>query len=133
MIFFLAYDALSFRPLATPDFLADVVLGEEVLSLDLTVQLRAAGIITFTVLHLAVFAVLGMLLSNLFRITGTRESPLLGGLYGLTVCTVLFGVVLHLSGTELLAEPQWPSVLLGNFVAGVVMAGYLRFQTSLLG
>jgi hypothetical protein len=131
MILFLGYDALSFGPLATPDHLSDSLLGQEAFGLDFTFQLRALRIMLFTVLHLAVFAGLGIVLTNLFRITGARESLLLGGLYGLIVCTILFRVVLDLSGTELLAQPQWPAVILGNFVAGVVMGGYLQLRTAL--
>ncbi|MFH1763135.1 MAG: hypothetical protein ABIF09_02985 [Gemmatimonadota bacterium] len=133
MILFLGYDAFSFGPLSTPDLLAEAITGQEILVLDFAAPLRVARIMMFTVLHLAVFSGLGIILTNLFRMTGARESLLLGGLYGLTVCTVLFSLVLHLSGTELLAQPQWPAVALGNFVAGVVMVGYLKVRTALFG
>jgi len=133
MVLFLGYDALFFRPLATPDILSEALVGQEALALDFAVQLRAVRVVMFTVLHLAVFTGLGIMLTNLLRITGARESLLLGGVYGLIICTILFRVVLHLSGTELLAEPQWLVVMLGNFIAGVVMVSYLKVKAALEG
>lgn len=131
MIFFLVYDALFFEPFATPDFLSEVLIGREALASDISARLRLVRIAMFTVLHLGAFTALGIVLANLFRLSGVRKRLLLGGLYGLTVCTLVFRGGLHLSGTELLAEPQWPAVMLGNFVAGVVMVGYLHARTSL--
>lgn len=131
MIFFLVYDALFFRPLATPEFLSEVLLGRKTLAADIAARLRLVRIAVFTVLHMAAFTALGIVLANLFRMSGVRKRPLLGGLYGLTVCTLVFRGGLHVSGTELLAEPQWPAVMLGNFVAGIAMVGYLQARTSL--
>jgi hypothetical protein len=131
MVIFLGYDALLFEPLATPEFLSGALMGQDVLVLDFAGPLRVVRILMFTILHLAVFAGLGIALTNLLRITGAPESLLLGGLYGLGVCTVLFTLILHWSGVELLAEPQWPAVVMGNFVAGVVMVAYLRVRAAL--
>ena len=130
MILLLGVDSLLFRPLATPTFLADALIGQEGLGLDFTAQLRAVRIVMFTVLHLAVFTVLGIILAKLVRMSEIGKSLLVGGLYGLTVCTLLFGVVLHLSGTELVGVLPWPAVILGNFIAGVVMVGYLKVRTA---
>jgi hypothetical protein len=131
MVIFLGYDALFFEPLATPEFLSRALMGQDIFVLDFAGPLKAARILIFTVLHLSVFTGLGILLTNLLRVTRAPESLLLGGLYGITVCTALFTLVLHWSGTELLAAPQWPAVLLGNFVAGVVMVGYLQVRAAL--
>ena len=130
MILLLGVDALFFRPLATPDFLAEALIGHEALALDFTAQLRAVRIVMFTVLHLAVFMGLGIILAKLVRRSEIGKSLLVGGLFGLIVCTILFGVVLHLSGTELVGVPPWPAVALGNLLAGVVMAGYLKVRTG---
>lgn len=131
MILFLVYDALFFEPFATPDFLSELLLGRDALATDIAARLRLVRIAMFTALHLGAFTALGIVLANLFRMSGVRKRLLLGGLYGLTVCTLVFRAGLHLSGTELLAEPQWPAVMLGNFVAGVVMVGYLQGRASL--
>lgn len=131
MIFCLGYDALFFEPLATPNFLAEALIGRPALGLDLGVQLGIVRIMLFTVLHLAAFVGIGVLLAGLLRVTGARKSLLIGGVYGLTACTTLFQVVLHVSGTGLSAVPEWPSVFLWNLVAGVVMMSYLKFRAAL--
>jgi len=130
MILVLGSDTLFFRPLATPDLLAKALIGDNALGLDFAVQLRFVRIMMFTVLHLAVFTGLGILLTSLLRVTGARQSLLIGGLYGLSVCTALFLAVLHLSGTGLSAGLHWPTVLLANLVAGVVMMSYLKVRAA---
>jgi hypothetical protein len=79
MILFFVYDVLFFTPLATPDFLSDLLLGREALAADIAVRLRAVRIVIFTVVHLAAFTALGIVLANLFRVSGVRKSLLLGG------------------------------------------------------
>ncbi len=54
MILFLAYDAFSFGPLATPDLLAEAITGQKILALDFPAPLRVARIMVFTVPHLEV-------------------------------------------------------------------------------
>ena len=129
MVLSLLYDALLFTPLATPDFLAQALIGRAGPAADITAQLRLVRIAMFTVLHLAAFIFLGIVLVKFFRITNIRKTLLHGGLYGLTACTTLFGASLQLSGTKVSVAPEWLAVLLGNFIAGVVMAGYLQTRT----
>ena len=132
ILLFSAYDALFFGPLTTPDRLSQSLLSIEDVAAGIGVRLSfVVRIGLFTVFHLGSFAVLGTVLANLFRMSGVRSRLLLGGLYGLTACTVVFFAGLNLSGTQLLAAPEWPALLLGNFVAGVVMGGYLQVRASL--
>jgi hypothetical protein len=133
MLLVLGSDTLFFKPLATPDFLAKALIGDQAPGLDFAVQVRVFRIVLFTALHLAVFTGLGILFTALLHATGARESLLVGGLYGLSACTTVFAAVLHLSGTGLLAGPNWPTVLLANFVAGVVMVSYLKVRAALDG
>ena len=56
---------------------------------------------------------------------------MVGGVYGLVACSLGFLVALHLSGTGLSANPIWPAVLLANFLAGMVMGGYLELSAFL--
>jgi hypothetical protein len=79
MILFFVYDALFFGPLATPDFLSEVLIGREALAADVAVRLRVVRIVIFTVLHLTAFTALGIVLANLFRMSGVRKTLLLGG------------------------------------------------------
>lgn len=129
MILFLFHDMLLFKPLSTPNLLAQILIGREGLASDLADRLRFVQIGMFTVLHLSAFLLLGIALAKFFRITKIRKTLLSGGIYGLIACTGLFGVSLRLSGIEVAYEPRWLVVLLLNFVAGAIMAGYLRTRT----
>ena len=129
VVLFLVFDTLLFTPLATPDFLAQGLLGRADLAAELSARLRIVRIGMFTGLHLFTFTALGIGLAVFFRMSGVRKTLLLGGLYGLTACTLLFRAGLDLSGTELLVTPQWPAVILGNLLAGIVMVFYLRVRT----
>jgi len=132
ILLFLAYDALSFGPLATPDRLSGGLLGLDSLVTDIGVRLGfLVAIGLFTLFHLGAFMALGILLLAFLRISGVRSKVLFGGLYGVTVCTVAFLAALNASGAELMATPEWPALLLGNFLAGVVMGSYLELSGSL--
>jgi hypothetical protein len=47
---------------------------------------------------------------------------------GLTVCTILFGVTLQISSAEVTFESRWLIVPLANFIAGDVIAAYLKIR-----
>jgi hypothetical protein len=129
MVLFLLYDVLLFTPLQTPDFLAQALTGLGPPAADTAAGTKLVRMAMFTVLHLMAFIFLGIVLVEFFRITERPKTLLSGGLYGLTACTTLFSAALHLSGTKVSLEPGWPAVLLGNFIAGVVMAGFLKART----
>ncbi|MGB5303010.1 MAG: hypothetical protein WBO43_00400 [Gemmatimonadota bacterium] len=126
MILFFAYDMLSFKPLATPDFLSSALLGGGEPNAETAVKLRTARIAGFTTFHLLVFTVLGITLARFLRFTGLKKTLLAGGLYGLIVCTAIFNVSMQVTGTQLAAATGWPALLAGNFAAGIVMVAFLR-------
>jgi len=127
IVLFFVYDVLSFAPLATPDFLSGKILGSEDPGAELAPMLRTVRIAIFTLLHLAAFAFLGIALARLLHFTQLKKAVLAGALYGLTACTLLFGVSLQVSGTQMSAVPGWPAILMGNVAAGIVMGVYLRW------
>jgi hypothetical protein len=141
ILFFAAYDALLFSPLATPnllsqmlpksDGLSEVLIDPEALLADVGARLSFFRMAIFTALHLGAFTVLGIALVKLLSLDGVVGGLLVGGLYGLVACSLGFLAALHLSGAGLAANPVWPAVLLGNFVAGMVMGGYLELKTFL--
>lgn len=141
VVFFLVYDLLLFRPLATPtslsealpDVLTEPLLDREALTAGIDAKLAAVRVFIFSVIHLATFAMLGVVLSMMLHAGTMRQTLLAGGLYGLTACTLLFFGGLQVTGVEPSSEPGWPSVLLGNCVAGVVMMGYLKFVEAQRG
>jgi hypothetical protein len=141
MLFFAAYDALLFTPLATPHLLSqmlpnpkglsEVLRDPEAILTDLGSRSAFFRMAIFTALHLGAFVVLGIVLVKLLRTIGVSGGLLLGGLYGMVACSLGFLAALHLSGAGLSANPVWPAVLLGNFLAGMVMGGYLELKAFL--
>ena len=126
MILFFFYDVLWFRPLATPDFLSNALLGGWDLDAETLTKLRSTRIVIFSILHLVAFTFLGILFARFFRFTQLRKTLLSGGLYGLIVCTAVFSASMQVTGTQMSAEPGWPALLAGNFGAGIVMVIFLR-------
>ena len=128
IVLFFVYDVLLFAPLATPDFLSWEFLGSGDPGAELAPMSRTVRIAIFTLLHLAAFAFLGIGLARLLHATQLKKAVLAGALYGLTACTLLFGVSLQVSGTQMSAGgPGWQAVLVGNVAAGIVMVIYLRW------
>lgn len=121
--FFLAVDLAQAEPLRTPSFLAGALFsgGGEA---------GPAGVVAFTALHLAVFAVVGAGAVLLCDWAGLPHNLLLGAVYGLFVCTLLFYGSLVAAGTDVLPAPGWRGVLTGNLLAGVVLGGYLRWRSG---
>ena len=124
MVLVFGFDMLFFKPLATPELLSGALLGgdaETVLA-----RLRVARIGIFTVLHLAVFTLLGIVLARFFSLTRIRKTALAGAAYGLIICTLVFAASLQLSGTHMSSETGWMAILGANIVAGVIMQVFLR-------
>lgn len=121
VLFFFGLDVLQGDPFRTPAFLADAVLGNG--------GLRAGGalILAFTALHYLVFAALGAGAVLLFRWAGLPQNLLLGAVYGLFVCSILFYASLLVTGARVLPAPWWPAVLAGNLLAGLTMGAYLHW------
>lgn len=121
VLFFFGLDLLHGDPFRTPAYLASAVFGGA------GTEAGAGLIVAFTALHYVVFAVLGAAAVILFRWAGLPQNLLLGAVYGLFVCSVLFYLSLIVTGTTVLPAPWWPSVLAGNLLAGLVMGGYLHW------
>lgn len=119
-LFFLVLDAAAGELFRTPTRLAAAVFGEDPSAV-------GAGLVAvFTVLHLAVFAVLGAGAVTLFRWAGLPPNLLSGSLYGLFVFSLIFYVSLLVTGTGVFPADWWPAALAGNFLAGLVLGGYLH-------
>lgn len=120
VIFFFLMDVLQGDAFRTPAFLAGAILGVEE-------PVGAGSIAAFTVLHFAAFSALGVGAVLLTRWCGIPQNLLVGAVYGLFVGTLLFYLSLGLTGTSVLPAPWWPSVLVGNLAAGLVMGTYLHW------
>ena len=126
MLLFLAYDLVSFTPLATPEFLSAALFGSGNASPAEEAGSDGGRLALFTVVHLATFVLLGIGLARLFRNTGVRRSLWAGGLYGFLVCTIIFSVSMQITGTEVSDGPGHWSIMAVNLAAGLVMVSYLR-------
>lgn len=121
VLFFFGLDTFQGDPFRTPAFLADAVLGNG------GVRPGVGLIVAFTALHYLVFAALGAGAVLLFRWAGLPQNLLLGAVYGLFVCSILFYASLLVTGTRVLPASWWPAVLTGNLLAGLTMGAYLHW------
>lgn len=120
MVLFLVFDLVRGEPLATPNFLSSAVLGQVV------AEAAPVRLVLYTIAHLAVFVVLGVVAVAIFDLVGVPMNLLVGAAYGLFGCSLVFYTALVASGARILEAPSWPAVFFGNLVAGVVMVEYLR-------
>lgn len=120
-LFFLVLDVAAGELFRTPSHLAAAVFGEA------PADVGSVLIVLFTGLHLAVFAGLGAGAVVLFRWAELPQNVISGALYGLFVFSLIFYVSLLVTGTGVFPASWWPAALAGNFVAGVVLGGYLHW------
>jgi len=134
---YLVRDLVHLAPLTTPMALGQTILGPggiriSAWSADGFVPkiIVAANVAAFTLLHFLVFAVLGLTAVLLFRLASWPLNPLTGALYGLTVCSATFYVVIaFVSDTEVASGvPGLASVLLVNALAGAAMGGSIQLM-----
>lgn len=123
-LFFLGVDLVrAGEPLRTPAFLGGALFSGGG-------QAGPGGIALFTALHLLAFAGVGGGAVLVCDWAGLPHNVLLGAVYGLLVCTLLFYGSLVAAGTRVLPAPGWRGVLTGNLLAGVVLGGYLRWRSG---
>jgi hypothetical protein len=119
---FLNVDLIAGRPFETPVRLANAVIGGD----------HAAGlrlVVAYTILHLGVFAVLGMLAASFIRAVGVPPGLLVGAVFGLVVLTgVHYGAMLVTGGRVMDVLPAG-HVVFANLLGGMAMMGYLHLAT----
>ncbi len=110
-VFFFVTDLVAGTPLATPSFMAEVLLGAP----------GGAGVPAYTVLHYTSFLVMG--LATAWAMDRVRtDAPILIGLAlgGMLFAFIFYGAVLF-SGPAVVDMLGWPTALLGNLAAGLAM------------
>lgn len=136
--FFFVADLVQLAPLATPEALSSSLLGPRGISFDSPVLLESVTIVSFaghlvavTLLHLLVFAALGVGAVLLCRACRVPMNALTAGLYGLLVCSLVFYTTMWLADAPAVVElPNVWSVLLVNLLAGAVMGAYFRMASN---
>lgn len=125
MVAIFGFDLLFFEPLTTPEFLISAMLGGDNNG-DAAARLRAARIAIFSLLHMSVFSLLGIVLARFFSLTALRKTVLAGGAFGLIICTIVFSAGLQVTGTHMSQDPGWWGIIGANVLAGVIMVTFLR-------
>jgi hypothetical protein len=121
-LWFLGIDLAAGQAFATPVRLASSVIGGE----------HAASVrlvLTYTVLHLGVFAAIGMAASSFIRSVGIAPSLLVGGVFGLVVLTAVHYTALALTGQGPFAVLPAIHVVVANLIGGMAMMTYLHVAT----
>ena len=117
---FLIVDGTAGEPFRTPAFLASALLGlEEVVT-------SPANIVMFTLVHFAVFMLVGMGVSWVLRKVQTAPSVLLGLVLGFLMFDLVFYLSVSVTGVDVIEQLGWPEVLAGNVFAGVSILGVLH-------
>jgi hypothetical protein len=119
-LWFLIVDTIRGTPFATPGFLAGIVLGRG------AIDMSAAAIGLYTLVHAAVFVVVGVVVAIAVDRFGLRPHFLLGLVLGFLLFDLTFYIGLIATGVNVLRALGWPAVLTGNVLAGLALFGYLH-------
>src|SRR5262245_28424166 len=126
-LWFFAIDLIRGQPLYTPAFMASALLGQP------TVKISARLIAGFTVLHFAIFALVGSAVAWLIHKSGIRPHVLLGAVLGFLLFDAAFYIGVRRRVEAPVDRLGWPQVLMGNVLAGMILMAYLRAQAELRG
>jgi len=119
-LWFLLVDSLAGRPFHTPAVLASALSRQDIT----TPSFRLVA--AYTVVHFAVFALLGVAMAG--AIAALRMPPrlLLAVPFGLVAQELVFYAGLLSSGTGRVAVVPWPQVVIANVLSGFVLVAYLH-------
>src|SRR6266571_2327088 len=119
-LWFLVVDVVAGRPFHTPAALASALSGRDVTTP--TFRLVAA----YTVVHFAVFALLGVAMAGAIAALRVPPRLLLAVPFGLVAQELVFYAGLLSSGTGRVAVVPWPQVVIANVLSGFVLVAYLH-------
>jgi hypothetical protein len=119
-LWFLVIDTVGGRPFHTPAVLASALSGQEFTTA--TFRLVAA----YSLVHFAVFALLGVAMAEAIAALRIPPRMLLGVPFGLVVQELVFYTGLALNGTSRVAVVPWPHVVAANVLSGFVLMAYLH-------
>ncbi|HEX9705487.1 MAG TPA: hypothetical protein VGA20_09590 [Gemmatimonadales bacterium] len=119
-VWFFAADAIAGVPFRTPAVLAYLFFHRE--TLEISVELVAF----YTILHLGVFAALGIATAWVLAAFEAPPSLLKGAAFGVLVLDLMFYGALLWTGARILGVLPWPHVLGSNIVGGMALMAYLH-------
>ena len=127
-LWFFLVDVVAGQLLRTPVLLARVILGLD--STDGVAALASPQLVLgYTVIHFAVFAVLGAVMAMFLAAIKIAPSVLLGAAFGVGVLSAVYYLVLLITGRDVLNVLPAPHVLGANLLGGVVLMLYLHRAT----
>ena len=121
-LWFLAIDASRGQPFRTPAFLESVILGRD------AVSMAPGNIVLYSVVHLALFALVGVAVAWLLGRIRAVPNLLAGLIVGFVMFELVFYTSVSLTGVDIVGNLGWPEVLTGNLIAGVTLVGYLHMM-----
>ena len=119
-VWFFVADAVAGAPFRTPAVLAYLFFHRDTLSI--SVELVAF----YTILHLGVFAALGVATAWVLAVFDAPPSLLKGAAFGILVLDLVFYSALLWTGARILGVLPWPHVLGSNIVGGLALMTYLH-------
>jgi hypothetical protein len=128
-LWFLIVDTFNGRPLYTPTVLGTALFkGGIGLNAPASLPIDLEAVLMFTWVHGLIFIIIGGLASRLLGIA--EHNPDVG--FGVLLLFVVFEfgfVAINLVFAEAVLQAlAWPAVLVGNLLAALSMAGYLRWR-----
>lgn len=119
-VWFLVYDVATTEAFYTPSLLAATMLGEQF-------QWPTFRLLsTYTVLHLGVFALLGVGTAWFLRTIGVGPGILVGAVFGVGVLNAVHYGGLMMTGVDLLTVLPVGHVVAANLIGGMLMMAYLH-------
>jgi len=119
-LWFLLVDSLAGRPFHTPAVLASALSRQDIT----TPSFRLVA--AYTVVHFAVFALLGVAMAGAIAALRVPPRLLLAVPFGLVAQELVFYAGLLSSGTGRVAVVPWPQVVIANVLSGFVLVAYLH-------
>lgn len=121
---FLIVDILRGTPFYTPGFVAGSLAGFG------TVEASFLLLTLYTLLHFALFVLIGVAVAWVLERTDTAPHLLLGLVLGFLLFDLVFYLGVIATGVNVVRELGWPVVLVGNLLAGLVLMGYLAAKSG---
>lgn len=112
---FLVVDSSQGTPFRTPNFVAGSLLGND------SLQMGVGPIILYTLVHYAMFVLVGLLASWVLVHVETASPMLLGLVLGFLCFDVVFYGSVAIAGVNVIQSLGWPEVLTGNLLAGMAV------------
>lgn len=135
--FYFVTDLVHLAPLSTPAALGRAFVGPGNVQLTgafpdgaVAWVVFAANVVSFSLIHFLVFALLGVGAVLLSRGSGHSLNLFTGALYGLVVCSGVFYASMAFGATTVVASglPSLSSVLIANALAGAAIGGGVQLM-----